>query len=103
MTSNQAVSEIILFLFIYLFTMLIMACKISQSESESRDKSVQIIIIMSKVVTRSLLSRSNPNLVSFSVKNRDYFAFLHKSSGHRDAPRKTGTNPGKPGRMVTLI
>ena len=39
---------------------------------------------------------------SWHLKNRDYFAFLHKSSGHRDTPHKTGTNPGKPGRMVTL-
>ena len=40
---------------------------------------------------------------SWHVKNRDYFAFLHKSSGHRDTIHKTGTNPGKPGRMVTLL
>ena len=31
------------------------------------------------------------------VKNQGYFALLHKSSGHRDTPHKTGTNPGKPG------
>ena len=31
------------------------------------------------------------NLFSFSVKNRDYFAFLHKWLGHRDVPHKTVT------------
>src|SRR6218665_1504433 len=36
------------------------------------------------------------------VKNRENFAILHKSSVHRDTTHKTGTNPGKPGRMVTL-
>ena len=40
---------------------------------------------------------------SLHVKNWDYFAFLHKLLGHRDTPHKTGTNPGKPGRMVTLV
>src|SRR6218665_536371 len=40
---------------------------------------------------------------SSHVKNRDNFAILHKSSGRRDTPHKTGTNPGKPGRMVTLV
>ena len=30
--------------------------------------------------------------ISPHVKNRDYFAFLQKSSGHRDTPHKTGTN-----------
>src|SRR6218665_3383931 len=44
------------------------------------------------------------DFISFlTCKNRDYFAFLHKSSGHRDTPHKTGTNPGKPGCMVTLV
>jgi len=44
------------------------------------------------------------NLLSFfrCEKPGDNFAILHKSSGHRDTPHKTGTNPGKPGRMVTL-
>ena len=40
---------------------------------------------------------------SWHVKNRDYFAFLQKLLGHRVTPHKTGTNPGKPGRMVTLL
>src|SRR6218665_1912963 len=37
---------------------------------------------------RSKLTISFPSL---HVKNRDYFAFLHKSSGHRNTPHKTGT------------